>query len=202
MYINRAACLGLFAVFRPACTRKGKAKMFNDLSNLPEKGQTAVMKQDAQTSAPSLRRARPKLVPMSGCSRAAFARAPSIKVVPSLTRTRANNSLRHAHTAAFAITTRAIWTSRSICMYSGRRTVTNRKIMFQEPGRPNGRPLRNMHDLQHRVFISHHAAQSHISKSLLALVYLPVVSSLRFVRHCLASQSIVLANRDAQLPMR
>jgi hypothetical protein len=44
MYINRAACLELFAVFRPACTRKGKAKMFNDLSSLPEKGQTAVMK--------------------------------------------------------------------------------------------------------------------------------------------------------------
>jgi hypothetical protein len=41
-YPGRLLGLGLYSVLSPRLYR-GKAKMFNDWSNLPEKGQTAVM---------------------------------------------------------------------------------------------------------------------------------------------------------------
>jgi hypothetical protein len=48
MYITRAACLGFCSVLPPRLY-KGKAQVFNDWSDLTERGQTAVTKQDAQT---------------------------------------------------------------------------------------------------------------------------------------------------------
>jgi hypothetical protein len=182
---------GFSPYFRPACTRvKRRCSTTGQIHQRRHKRLSC--KRTLGLLHTSCRSTRPK---PATCGSVREPSLPRHQVLTSLRVRHAQWKTAQCDTPTLALSSNLeFWSSGSAvqsCLASvdGLFSVTNRTIAFQVV--QSVEPLQNMHNLQHRVFDLHEAAQWHSSKPLWALVYLPVTSSLRFKRRTLAGQPLL-----------